>query len=136
MEHSKVRVALRRSASYRGIFEGVLGKPGDGRYHAWITTPAMEGAGAAADFRVVAPPGEFEHVQLDFGELKRAAEDTKGHVYTMADANQLLHDLPQGQQVPIESLPPKVLWNHWTILLALLTVLVAEWSLRKLKGML
>jgi hypothetical protein len=38
--------------------------------------------------------------------------------------------------VPIESLPPKVLWNQWWLLSAFLGLLVTEWVLRKRKGML
>ncbi|HWA97442.1 MAG TPA: VWA domain-containing protein [Pirellulales bacterium] len=130
------RVTLTRNASHRGIFEGLLPKLADGKYHAWITAPAIEGSGASADFRVVAPPGEFERVQMDLAEMKRAASETRGHLYTMADAARLLDDLPAGEAVPVESLPPKVLWNHWLVLLALVVVLTGEWTLRKRQGML
>ena len=54
----------------------------------------------------------------------------------MADAGRLLDELPPGRQVPIESLPPQVLWNQWWLLLTFLGLLVAEWILRKRKGML
>jgi hypothetical protein len=134
--HPNRRLPLVRDPSHRGIFEGVVSKPADGKYHLWITSPALDDKTASADFRVVPPPGEFERVQMDYQDLKRAAEETKGHVYTIADASKLLDDLPEGQEVPIESLPPKVLWNHWLVLFVLVTVLTGEWITRKFKGML
>src|SRR5262249_45953227 len=55
------RVNLLRNATNRGIFEGTFGDSMDGKYHAWVATPTLEGKAASADFLVVAPPGELEH---------------------------------------------------------------------------
>ena len=134
--HQTRRLQLRRNASGRGVFEGTLTQPPVGKYHAWIATPVLEQGSAGADFEVVAPPGEFERIQMESAELKRAAATTKGHFYTMADARSLLDDLPAGHQVPIEALPPIVLWNQWPVLLAFLVLIISEWILRKRKGML
>ena len=108
----------------------------DGKYHAWIASPTLEGQAPSADFLVVAPPGELERVQVDAEELKRAADETRGRFYRLGQADRLLDDLPPGHQVPIESLPPQVLWNRWWLLLAFLGLIVSEWILRKRKGML
>lgn len=129
------RVTLRRQNGNRGIFEGLLSRPLEGRYHAWVSAPTLEGA-AAADFRVVAPPGEFERVQTEIVEMQRAAELTKGHFYTLANVQQLVNDLPRGHQVPIESLEPIVLWNQPLVLAIFLALLIGEWILRKLVGLL
>lgn len=134
--HSNRRVTLRRNPAYRGVFEGSVSKPSDGKYHAWVTVPALEHGAAAADFSVVAPPGELERTQADLVEMKRVANDTKGHFYTPATAGQLLHDLPQGHEVPFESLPPRELWNHHLVLALLFSSLLSEWIIRKLVGML
>jgi hypothetical protein len=130
------RVQLHRNPASRGMFEGLLSKPPVGKYHAWIATPALEGGGMPVDFRVVPAPGEFERVQMELAELKRASELTKGHWYTTIDTSKLLSDLPPGQPVPIETLPPIVLWNQWPLLLLFLTLIVGEWVLRKRTGML
>jgi hypothetical protein len=130
------RVQLDRNPSTRGVFEGSLGKPAVGKYHAWVATPAVEGNSAAVDFRVLAPPGEFERVQTEVAELKRAADDTQGRFYRLPEIGNLLADLPRGEQVPIEALPPIVLWNQWSLLLLFLSLLVSEWLLRKRFGML
>ncbi len=131
------RLKLHRNATNRGIFEATFSDAMDGKYHAWIAAPTLEGnAAPSADFLVAAPPGEMERVQMDAVELKRAAEETRGRFYRINDADRLLDDLPPGRQVPIETLPPQVLWNRWWLLLAFLGLIVSEWILRKRKGML
>jgi hypothetical protein len=130
------RVTLNRNATNRGVFEGVLSKPADGSYHAWIASPTLEGRAPSDDFIVVAPAGEFERTQMDVNELKRAAEQSKGRYYTISDASKLLKELPEGRQVPVESLEPIVLWNKWPLVLVFLGLIVSEWVLRKRKGLL
>jgi hypothetical protein len=51
------------------------------------------------------------------------------------DADRLLNELPAGRQVPVEALPPKPLWNTWPLLLGFLGLLITEWVLRKMGGM-
>jgi hypothetical protein len=129
------RISLQRNATNRGVFEGVFNDAMDGRYHAWIAAPTFEGKAPSADFLVVAPPGELERVQMNADELKRAADETRGRFYRINEVERLFGDLPPGRQVPIESLPPEVLWNKWWLLAAFLGLIVSEWILRKRKGM-
>jgi len=129
------RIKLHRGTVARGIFEGRLAKLPIGTYHAWVAIPAMKGRSPSVDFEVAAPPGEFKRVEMDAAELRRAAQRTKGRFYTFFDADRLPHDLPAGREVPIESLPPKPLWNTWPVLLVFLVLLVTEWVLRKWGGM-
>jgi hypothetical protein len=72
---------------------------------------------------------------MDAAEMRRAAEQTGGRFYTFETMGRLLGDLPPGRQVPIESLPLRPLWNTWPVLLVFLLLLIAEWILRKRKGM-
>ena len=130
------QIALRRSATSRGVFEGVLTNPADGAYHAWVAQPSLSGGAPAADFTVVAPPGEFKRVQMDVAELKAAATATDGKFYTFATADKLPEDLPEGRQVPIETLEPVVLWNRWPLILTFVGLLVTEWVMRKRRGLL
>ena len=133
--HQTQRVQLRRIEAGRGIFEGVLSKTPVGSYHAWIAVPNVEGRAPAVDFTVVPPPGEFVRIRMDTAEMQQAAEESKGCFYTFATAERLLADLPEGRQVPIETLPPKPLWNKWPVLLLVLLLLIGEWLLRKRGGM-
>jgi von Willebrand factor type A domain len=130
------RVNLLRNATNRGIFEGTFSDSMDGKYHAWVATPTLEGQAASADFLVVAPPGELERIQMDAVELKQAADETRGRFYRIGEVDRLGADLPPGHQVPIETLPPEVLWNRWWLLATFVGLIAAEWILRKRRGML
>ena len=129
------RIQLHRAAAGRGVFEGLLDRPSPGSYHAWIAVPALGGPTPAADFSVSRPAGEFAQVRMDAAELRRAAQQTGGRFYTFETASRLPQDLPSGQQVAIESLPPLPLWNKWPVLALFLVLLLAEWILRKHRGM-
>ena len=72
---------------------------------------------------------------MDAAEMQQAAEVTKGHYYTYKERPRLIDDLPDGRQVPVESLPPVPLWNRWPLLALVLGLLIGEWLLRKRKGM-
>ena len=133
--HKTQRIQLHRAAAARGVFTGTLDGLTVGNYHGWVAIPPIEGRAPAVDFTVVAPAGEFESVRMDAPALRAAAKQTNGRFYTFNTAGDLLEDLPPGHQVPIESLPPRPLWNKWPVLLLFLTLLIGEWVLRKMGGM-
>ena len=154
--HKTRRIKLHQNAFRRGIFEAVVSQPPIGDYHAWIAVPTVEdrkptvedrkpmekgressekGRAPAVDFTVEPQPGEKQRLRMDAAALRRAAERTKGRFYTAADADRLLDDLPEGRQVPVETLEPKTLWNRWPLLLLFLGLLITEWVLRKSGGM-
>lgn len=130
------RVRLTRHAANQGIFEGTFSAPADGDYHVWLAAPTLPGEPPATDFRVVAPPGERAHLQTDVAALRRASAQTRGRSYDVRTASRLLSELPAGRQVKTDPLPPLALWNHWLLMPLFLTLLVAEWMLRKAGGML
>ena len=129
------RIQLHRTAAGRSGFEGVLSRLEPGSYHAWIAAPTIEGGAPAVDFSVAPPAGEFSRVRMDAAEMRQAARQTGGQFYTFETADQLADDLPPGRQVPLESLPPRPLWNRWPVLALFLTLLVGEWILRKRRDM-
>ena len=133
--HKTRRIRLHRSGTGRGIFQGVLDGPAPGDYHAWVAVPALEGRAPAAGFRVSHKADEQQRVEMDVAVMRRAAQLTRGRYYRFAEAGRLTKDLPPGRQVPIETLPPKPLWNWWPVLALFLTLLIAEWILRKRGGM-
>jgi hypothetical protein len=129
------RVTLVRSGTARGVFEAVLGNLPVGSYRAWVAVPAIESGAPATDFTIKPPAGEFERVRMDAAAMQQAARQTGGAFYTFENAHRLLGDLPPGRQVPIETLPPRPLWNRWPVLAVFLALLVGEWVLRKTGGM-
>jgi hypothetical protein len=128
-------LTLHRSGSNRGVFETTLVNPNDGNYHAWMTEPTLLSGQPATDFQVLAPKGETARLEMDAEQLRQAAEMTKGHFYTFANAGDLLKDLSPGKPEPLERLPPIELWNKWPLLALVLTALITEWLLRKRCGM-
>ncbi len=137
---SNRRLQLIRSPTNRGVFEGTLPGLTEGAYHVWMAVPASdlasETVAPSADFLVTAPSVEFERLAADFAELADMAKITGGRFYDIQTVDRLIEDLSRGRPVPIESLPPALLWNRWWILLVFLTLLVVEWVLRKRSGLL
>ncbi len=129
------QLGFHRRAASRGTFEAAVGALPAGSYHAWLARPTPQGRAPTVDFSVLSPPGEFERVRMDTAALRQAARQTEGRFYTFQTADRLLRQLPPGRQVPIESLPPKPLWNKWPLLLLFLVLIVTEWTLRKRGGM-
>jgi hypothetical protein len=135
-------VTMHRSATHRGIFEATLPQLGVGEHRVLLLAPVLPSGDDPAstppsdEFRVVAPPGESEKLQTDSAALRAAAAQTHGRFYHFPQTDSLADDLPQGRQVPIESLPPLPLWNRWELLCLFLFVITGEWTIRKVKGML
>jgi hypothetical protein len=114
------------------VFEGALSQAAEGDYQVrLLPPPVLDGPIPTASFRVDAPASEFERVQMNEPELKRVAEATGGKYYTPLDASTLLNDLPRPSKVPLDTDPPIALWNTWPLLALFLTILTAEWILRK-----
>jgi len=129
------RVKLRRVAGNRGMFETTLADLPPGEYHAWLAVPPLDGPAPAADFRLVMPAGENLRTPVDAAALRQAAEATKGRFYTLENVDRLAAELPEGRQVPIETLPPRSLWDRWPVLALLVVLLGLEWFVRKRSGM-
>jgi hypothetical protein len=128
------KIVLRRTSG-RGVFEATVTRPTPGSYHAWMAVPHVEGNSPATDFTVAPPAGEFAQIRMDAAALREAAALTGGKYYTWETAAKLLDDLPPGRQVPIETLPSFPLWNRWPVLLTFLLLIIAEWVMRKRRGM-
>ncbi|MDA7979695.1 MAG: VWA domain-containing protein [Pirellulales bacterium] len=127
---------LRRNSTNRGVFEGRLQNMPQGRYHAWVVSASRGSAGAAVDFDVTAPPGEYERTEMNEVEMREAATITGGRFYAHLEAESLLDDLPEGRQIVVESLQPIPVWNHPFLLGLLLALASTEWLLRRMFGLL
>jgi hypothetical protein len=70
-------------------------------------------------------------------DMEKAAEDSHGHFYTLAEADRVLDELPPGTRVTLNSGgPPLVLWNSTLMFLVAVGLLTSEWILRKRKHLL
>jgi uncharacterized membrane protein len=133
--HKTERIQLHRVEAGRGVFEAQLNPLPVGGYHAWIAAPTLEGRAPATDFTVAPPQGELARVQMDTAEMREAADMSLGRFFTLPEAGGLIESLPDGRQVPIESLPPIPLWNKWPVVLLFLVLIIGEWILRKRGGL-
>ena len=130
--HGSRRMPLKSSAGTRNLFEGIIAQAVEGEYEVrLLPPPVLEGGMPSTTFGVDPPAGERERTQMNEPELARAAATSGGKFYTPFDAGSLLSDLPRPQQVPLDTDPPIPLWNTWPVLVLFLTLLVAEWVLRK-----
>ena len=97
-----------------------------------LPPPVLEGGLPTTRFTFDPPAGELERSQMNQPDLVRAAKATdKGQFYLPGGTDSLLKDLPIPAQVPLDTDPPIALWNTWPVLVLFLSVLVAEWVLRK-----
>jgi hypothetical protein len=130
-------LTLSKVEGSRSNFEALLTRTPEGDYTFLLNSPPVQGPKPKAECKVLAPPGEMEVQRMNQAEMERAAEETRGHFYTLADADQVLTDLPPGLRVTLNaSGPPMHLWNMvWVFCLAL-SLLTLEWVLRKRKNLL
>ncbi|HKB38845.1 MAG TPA: hypothetical protein VKD72_20545, partial [Gemmataceae bacterium] len=128
----RTTLKLAHEKGSRGKFEGVLTRTPVGHYEFWLDRPRVSDPQPHAECEVVAPPGELQRTRMNQSEMEEAARESRGRFYTLAEAEQLLEDLPSGTRVTL-SAPgkPELIWNHWLLLVVALLFLSAEWILRK-----
>ncbi len=130
--HGSRRLVLRAASGSKNLFEGVIPQVVEGEYEVrLLPPPVLEGGLPTTRFSVDPPDGERERTEMNQPELVQAATVSGGKFYVPSDAGSLLDDLPTPQQVPLDTDPPIALWNTWPVLALFLTLLVAEWVLRK-----
>jgi hypothetical protein len=123
---------LIRVEGSRAAYEGILTQTPEGEYRFWLTSPPQPDGKPQVACTVLPPPGEMDRVRMNQPELERAAETSKGRLYTMAEAERLLDDLPLGTRVIYNSpQQPRLLWNHSLVFALALWFLGLEWFLRK-----
>jgi hypothetical protein len=130
-------IALTKVEGSRATYEALLTRTPEGDYHFWLSSPTVADPKPKAECRVLAPPGEMDRLRMNQQDMERAAQETHGRFYTLADVDRLLDDLPVGNRVALTSRqPPRPLWNHFMLLALALTLLSSEWFLRKRKHLL
>lgn len=130
------KLTLKAAPGARNVFEGALPQAPEGEYTVrLLPPPVLDGPMPTTTFRVDPPAGELERTPMNESELMRAAHESGGKFYTPETLGTLLKDLPKPQKVPLDTDPPIPLWNTWPVLGLFLSVITAEWLLRKRKQM-
>ena len=130
------RLALFPSRLSPNLWQATASDLPPGKYRAILTDPRLSDSTEEIAFEVVAPPGELTATTMNEPELRSLAEETYGKFYASSDIERLTDDLPQGERLSVEALPPVELWNRWWMLLAITGCLTTEWILRKHRAML
>lgn len=124
-------VTLKRVALTPHVFEGSLLRLADGSYHAWVLTPSFPGAPPSADFRVESPDRELRIRGIDRRELTAAASTTQGRAYSLSTVDKLPDEVPPGKPLTLRTDEPVLLWSRWEVLIVFVSLMTAEWLLRK-----
>ncbi|HEY7154588.1 MAG TPA: VWA domain-containing protein [Gemmataceae bacterium] len=129
-------VQLPKVEGSRATYETLLTQTPEGEYKFWLSQPAANPK-PRAECKVVRPPGEMEQLRMNQTDMEKAADESQGRFYTIADADRLLDDLPTGTRVTVNAPgPPFVMWNYFVLFLLALLLLTTEWLLRKQKNLL
>ncbi len=120
----------------RATYEALLTQTPEGEYKFWLSSPSVTPK-PRAEARVLTPPGEMERLRMNQVDMERAAEESHGQFYTLANADRLVAELPVGTRVTVNAPgPPYLVWNHFALFLLALSFLSTEWLLRKQKNLL
>src|SRR5205823_2117243 len=92
----KETLRLSKVEGSRATYEAIVTRTPEGDYHFLLGTPAPSGPRPRAQTRVSPPPGEMELLRMNQQDMERAAEESHGRFYTLADAEHVLEDLPAG----------------------------------------
>ncbi|MCO6047848.1 VWA domain-containing protein [Aeoliella sp. ICT_H6.2] len=130
------RVPLSASRISAGQLQATVSDLPPGHYRVSVAGGGLTELPTAGEFTVLAPPGELADTTMNQAALKQLADATYGKFYTADTAAELAGDLPVGDRVPLEVMPPVELWNRWWMLAAITACLSTEWILRKRRAML
>ena len=120
------------------VYETLLPRTPEGEYTFTLTDGGPTGTTnrPRAEARVVPPPGELDRLEMDRAELTRAAAESRGKFYTLADADKLIDELPEAERVPLNDPTPLVqVWSHALAYLLLALLLGCEWWVRRRRGL-
>jgi hypothetical protein len=127
-------VSLQSQTNNPALFVGSFSGLASGSYRVWLSSPTLNPAPNPRSFIIEPTAKERILRPMNATELNQAAKISRGRFYTLKNVNQLVGDLPRGQRVRIESLPPQPIWNSPFIAATFVLLLAAEWVLRRRAG--
>jgi len=125
-------VQLAKIEGSRATYQALLTRTPIGDYRFTLVTPELETGKPQAEAKVLPAPGERDRLEMNRADLARAAGESRGRFYTLADADRLIDELPAVERIPLhQPVPPIPVWNHVALYALLLSLLAAEWLLRR-----
>lgn len=125
-------VQLAKVDGTRATYQTLLTRTPEGEYRFHLADPNIPGTKPRTEAKVLPPPGERERLEMNRTDLHRAASESRGKFYTLADADKVIDDLPDAARVPLnQPVPPIPLWNHAISFALILGLLACEWLMRR-----
>jgi hypothetical protein len=129
-ETQTIQLGLREGT--RATFEALVTRTPEGDYSFTLSTPLPTGTPPRAEARILPPPGEMDRIQLNEQDLERAARESHGAYYPLHRADRVPEELPSGPRVALDQpVEPLSMWNHPLLFALVLSLLTAEWLMRK-----
>lgn len=126
------KLTLSKVEGTRATFQGMLARTPEGQYRFSLAEPDVPGSRPRAEAVVLPPAGERDRLEVNRADLTRAAAESRGKAYTLADADDLIDELPEGVRVALnQPCPPVPVWNHAAAFGLIVTLLAAEWIVRR-----
>ncbi len=86
-------------------------------------------------FKVLPPEtGELDNLATDWERMKEIADKSGGQMYSANQASELIERL-NSRRATRERIMDRPFWQSWWLLIPLLSLLTAEWLLRKWAGL-
>lgn len=129
-EYPRRTLTLSQSELSDRVYQTTVSDFGPGLHQALIVQPSSQSPVSEA-FTVASPPGEQANLRADEKSMRGIAETTGGRFFEIQEMKQLLGSLPQGNPTRLGTLPPEPIWNSTWIALLVVSLLTAEWLLRR-----
>lgn len=133
-----VDMAMDWDISEDGVYRSSFAVQNEGVYQLTVDVASAAGTGIETErqaaFVVTPSLREFNNAGLDAGLLGRIAENSGGRYYPLSQINQLVNDIEHTPGAHSREMQHD-LWDRPFWLLALISLLCADWALRRRKGL-
>jgi hypothetical protein len=133
----QIELVAEASDAAPGRYEAMFAARVPGVYRAQITVHDADGSEVGqreTGWSVEPQTEEFRALTVNRSLLEETAKQTEGEVVSADRLDQFVASLPN-RRIPIVETWTYPLWHQWSVFLVALTCLVAEWGLRRWKGM-
>ena len=131
-DNETMNVTLAKVEGTRATYETLLTRTVEGEYDLTLNDATKGKNKPHAEARVLPPAGERDRLDMNRGEMIRAATESRGKFYTLANVDELLNDLPEAERVPLnQPCPPLSVWNHAGLYALMVLLLGLEWWVRR-----
>lgn len=123
-------VQLQRLVEKGTLYQAELDQLASGDYRAILINPPLA-TPPSLEFSIAAAPTEQADLRADQESMQQLADLSLGRAYQAIDAEGWLENLPSGKPVRLGNLPAQPLWNQPWVAILFVSLLTAEWLLRR-----